>query len=230
MAKCSVPDIQLIITCEHASNGVPEEYEEGIDPALNVTHRGYDIGAYEVAKRLAAIYQAPLLVHKISRLLVDVNRSSSSRSLFVTKWPYKIRQEILAKYYLPYRQKVHAAVDECIGEGKKVLHFSVHSFTPILANKRRDCDIGLLYDPKRGEEKRICHKMAKTIRDSSALLVRYNYPYRGDSDGLVTTLRKAFAEDCYIGIEIECSQKLLIGHRDEVVLPLKYALEGLNGE
>ena len=38
--------------------------------------------------------------------------------------------------------------------------------------------------------------------------VRFNYPYKGTSDGLTTTLRKKFGPR-YVGIEIEINQKLL---------------------
>jgi hypothetical protein len=36
--------------------------------------------------------------------------------------------------------------------------------------------------------------------------VRFNYPYKGTSDGLTTTLRKKFGPQ-YVGIEIEINQK-----------------------
>jgi hypothetical protein len=38
--------------------------------------------------------------------------------------------------------------------------------------------------------------------------VRRNYPYRGVSDCLVTTLRRQFAGERYLGLEIEVNQKL----------------------
>ena len=41
------------------------------------------------------------------------------------------------------------------------------------------------------------------------LRVRYNYPYRGDSDGLTTWLRKKHPAARYLGIEIEINQRLV---------------------
>jgi hypothetical protein len=38
--------------------------------------------------------------------------------------------------------------------------------------------------------------------------VRRNYPYRGVSDCLVTTLRRHFRDERYLGVEIEVNQKL----------------------
>ena len=39
--------------------------------------------------------------------------------------------------------------------------------------------------------------------------MRRNYPYRGSSDGLTTTLRGLFADPDYLGIEIEVNQALV---------------------
>jgi hypothetical protein len=36
-----------------------------------------------------------------------------------------------------------------------------------------------------------------------------NYPYRGTSDGFTAALRKRYAEDSYLGLEIEVNQALL---------------------
>lgn len=227
MAKCSLPDFQLIITCEHASNRVPEEYEAMLDPALLVTHRGYDIGAFGVAKTLAETFGAPFLYHDVTRLLVDVNRSSSSQTLFAYQWPVNTRQEILEKYYLPYRHKVYELIEETIQTNKMALHLSIHSFTPILDDVVRECDVGLLYDPARNFEASICQELADGLKAFSPLSVRLNYPYQGVDDGLVTFLRKNFQQEQYVGIEIELNQKLLIGYRDEVGAPLKFALERL---
>jgi hypothetical protein len=39
------------------------------------------------------------------------------------------------------------------------------------------------------------------------LKVRKNYPYKGISDGLTTSLRKQYTQKNYCGIEIEINQK-----------------------
>ncbi len=42
-----------------------------------------------------------------------------------------------------------------ISKGEKIIHISVHSFTPVLKNKIRNADIGILYNPKRSIEKNL---------------------------------------------------------------------------
>jgi hypothetical protein len=42
-------------------------------------------------------------------------------------------------------------------------------------------------------------------------VVRRNYPYRGDADGLTTHLRKRYPDGRYTGVEIEVNQKHTLG-------------------
>jgi hypothetical protein len=41
------------------------------------------------------------------------------------------------------------------------------------------------------------------------MIVRRNYPYRGNADGLTTALRRVHGADRYVGIEVELNQRLL---------------------
>ena len=75
---------KIIISCEHAGNYIPKEYQylfQGQSDILQ-SHRGWDIGAYSLAKYLSRHLSAPLFEQKISRLLIEMNRSKSSQELF----------------------------------------------------------------------------------------------------------------------------------------------------
>ncbi len=88
-----------------------------------------------------------------------------------------------------------------------MVHLSCHSFTPRLAGKVRNADIGLLFDPSRGREVKLVAAIAAEIRrELPDLRVRRNYPYRGTADGHTTALRRALPASRYLGIEIELSQ------------------------
>lgn len=90
------------------------------------------------------------------------------------------------------------------------IHVAVHSFTPVLAGKRRNADIGLLYDPASALERRIVTCWQSAIRRvDRGPAVRRNYPYRGTTDGLTTTMRNRFDPDRYAGIELELNQARL---------------------
>lgn len=91
-----------------------------------------------------------------------------------------------------------------------IVHLGIHSFTPVLNGKVRNTDIGILYDPSRPQECAYARVIKAEIkRLYPAMKVRFNYPYKGSSDGLTTTLRKKFGPR-YVGIEIEINQKFFL--------------------
>ena len=90
------------------------------------------------------------------------------------------------------------------------MHVAVHSFTPELDGHVRNADIGLLYDSRRPREAALCRRWRAILaRMAPDLRVRYNYPYRGNTDGLGTWLRKRHPAERYLGIEIEINQGLV---------------------
>ncbi len=203
----------LILSCEHATNDVPDRYRPLLAGCIDQldTHKGYDPGALEFARLLAATLSAPLFAGSVSRLLVDLNRSlTNHRSPPIRPrkdLPFTLKEEILAHYYLPYRSQVEEAIEGILRNEKTVLHLSVHSFTPVLDGVQRTADVGILYDPSRAREKAFCGKWCAGLADRDAgWRLRKNYPYRGTSDGFVTALRKKFPAHRYLGIELEINQ------------------------
>lgn len=203
----------LYLSCEHAVNTLPDEFmalRAQFGERLH-THEGYDIGAERVARHLADMLQCPLIKAPVSRLLIDCNRSLSHRNCFsdVSRALGAVQKNrLISAYYRPYREKVTSEIEALIKAGKRVLHLSMHSFTPELHGKVRNNDIGLLYDPARPSEKRLAltlqQALAQKLRDA---LIRRNVPYRGNSDGLTRSLRQCFNDADYLGIEIEFNQK-----------------------
>lgn len=232
MAK---PDYTLI-TCEHGGNRIPPRYRHlfaGFE-ALLQTHRGFDPGALILAKELAMALHAPLFVSTASRLLIDLNRSIGHPRLYseaTRAAPDTLRREILEKHYLPYRNQVTTEIAAAIARGKRVIHISSHSFTPVLDGVERNADIGLLYDPARPGEAALCQRWQAQLKVlTPELKVRRNYPYAGKSDGFTAYLRRHFSSDAYCGIELEMNQKhALIGGqrwralRDRVIEALRRA-------
>ena len=205
----------LLITCEHATNAVPSKYRHlfAESPAVLQTHRGYDPGALGVAKSLAKQLDAPLIVGEVSRLLVEINRSLHHPALFsayAKKLSREERAAVLERYYHPFREQVSRTVAEATSAGRRVLHLSVHSFTPVLVGQVRRVECGLLYDPARQSERELCAAWKPGINAAyPAWRVRFNNPYRGNADGHTTALRKVFPAGDYVGIEIELNQALL---------------------
>ena len=204
---------RVVFACEHASHSVPRRYR-GLfrrGDALLDSHRGWDPGALELARALATRFGAPLFRGVVTRLLVDLNRSLQSPTLFseyALRLEEKERLALLARYWEPYRHAVRHCLEEALAEGGVVLHFSVHSFTPKLRGETRRTDVGLLFDPRRTGEARFARALRAALQtELPELRIDMNEPYSGVSDGLTTTLRAEFPKARYLGIEFEVNQR-----------------------
>jgi len=209
--------MECIVCCEHASNRVPPRFAHlfGGKEEILSSHQAYDLGAENLARRLARRSKSSVYLGSVTRLLIDLNRSPSNRKSLYSAYSRKLgkndRDLLVNKYYLPYREKVEGAIAGIIGKGKPVLHISVHSFVPVRNGNVRKADIGLLYDPARKIEKEISGFFAKFLQEKmGSLCVRKNYPYLGKMDGFPSFLRKKYSAKLYAGIEIEINQALLL--------------------
>jgi predicted N-formylglutamate amidohydrolase len=207
----------ILISCEHGGNHVPPHYRRlfGELQSSLQTHRGYDVGALLMAQELSASFDAPLVASTVTRLLVDLNRSIGHPRLHaeaVRKAPRTERDRIIAEHYRPHRAKVEDLIRRAIAHGQRVIHVASHSFTPELNGKVRTADVGLLYDPSRAGERRLCARWKAALAEALPYLrVRRNYPYSGKADGLIPYLRSRFQHSAYLGIEIEINQAIVVG-------------------
>jgi predicted N-formylglutamate amidohydrolase len=225
-----------IVTCEHASCALPQAYGTlGLSARVARSHIAWDPGARDVARAIARRLGCAYFEGRYSRLLVDLNRSDTNPAV-VPRIAFSVpvpgnrtsREETmqrLMRYWRPHR----AAVEQCLrahaGKRRACVHLAVHSFTPVLRGRRRSCDVGLLFDPRRPREEAIAQRLKTSLR-STGLTVRFNYPYRGTSDGLTTAMRAWLPSTAYMGIEIEINQALLVSRlRREAAQTLSAAVE-----
>jgi predicted N-formylglutamate amidohydrolase len=212
-ARRAAPRRRLLVSCEHGGNRVPADLTALFDGAAAVlaTHRGFDIGALDVARELGRRLGVAPFAATTTRLVVDLNRSPGNRNVFsayTRSLSPAQRAALLAAHYWPYRQAVEAAVAAAVEAGETVLHVSAHSFTPKLRGEVRNCDVGFLYDPGRRGEVRLVEAWHAALHAAAPqLTLRRNYPYRGVSDALVTHLRRRYGARGYAGMELEVNQK-----------------------
>jgi predicted N-formylglutamate amidohydrolase len=211
---------QVVLSCEHAGNRVPPKYRHLFAHSLSMlsSHRGFDIGISNVAKRLARKLRQPLFACYTTRLLIDPNRSLGHPALFSRFSNDLIRREkdrIIHNYYRRYREAVTQQIQKRMQEGRRILHLSLHSFTPILNGQKCNADMGILYDPGRKKEKVLALALQEALSNRTGLRIRRNYPYHGNADGFTAALRKEFGERHYLGIEIEINQALLMGNQSK---------------
>lgn len=235
----ATPRDAFLITCEHGGNRVPTACQALFagQQVLLDSHRGFDAGALTMARALATALEAPLVASRVSRLVVDLNRSLGHRRLFsdaMRAAPKALRADILAKHYAPYRTRVEGLVRQFVADGRRVIHVSSHSFTPVLDGLVRGADVGLLFDPARPGEAELCaHWKATFAATAPGLRVRRNHPYAGRDDGLTSHLRRIFPPTAYLGIELELNQRFVLAGgpawralRTDVITTLRRAFEG----
>ncbi|MBR6832779.1 MAG: N-formylglutamate amidohydrolase [Fibrobacter sp.] len=204
--------MKLMLTCEHASNRLPAAFKKAIPAEVLKTHRAYDIGALAVFRKLVKFAKPEFYCEgKFSRLFVDLNRTITNKSAFSEYYEQldkatasKVKAQATA-YWSEYRTVIEKFVKA--NAKKEIIHLGIHSFTPELNGKVRNTDIGILYDPSRPKECELAQVIKAEIkRLHPEMKVRFNYPYKGTSDGLTTTLRKKIGPR-YAGLEIEINQK-----------------------
>lgn len=202
-----------ILTCEHATNLVPPEFRALFQknrPVLE-THRGFDPGAKEMAVVFEQVLKLKAHYGEVSRLLVELNRSLNHPQLF-SEFSLRLddqqRDHIIDRYYQPYRKAIHSKIAAHVKRQQRVIHLSLHTFTPELNGEVRQADIGLLYDPQRAMERTFCRHWQRRIQNAAPQWrVRRNYPYQGKADGFTTALRRTFPAHAYLGLELEVNQK-----------------------
>lgn len=205
----------VVVSCEHAGNDIPPDHAAlFVSPEARralESHRGWDPGSLEVAEGLAPVVDAPLVVQRVSRLLVECNRSLDHPRLF-SEFSRRLsdtqRAEVVERYWREHREQVRTTVRSAIA-GATVVHVGVHTFTPEWKGRRRATDVGLLHDPRRPAEAGLVRRWRRAMTaspDLGGLAIHLNRPYRGWTDGLTTTLRAELPGSCYLGIELEVSQ------------------------
>ena len=204
----------VVLTCEHASCVLPPEYGTLGLPADELRrHIGWDIGARAVVQEVIQHIDSTAILSQYSRLLIDCNRDLSDAGLIIpesdgTRVPANRhlteaeQQRRITQFYQPY----HAAIDHVLAQKTPapVLLLSVHSFTPVLGEKKRSFDLGILFD--RYED--LAREFGQGL-GHAGYRVRGNEPYSG-YEGLIFSARSHGERHNLVYLEIEINNGLLL--------------------
>ena len=176
-----------LIICDHASRHIPAEYGDlGLSEAQLSRHIAWDIGAAEVAGRLAALLDAPAVLCGTSRLVVDCNRPfgeassipESSDGVVVpgnANLDLAERQRRIERYFHPYHDEIDRRIRNHNQANQAPALISVHSFTPEMDGFQRPWHVGVLWD----QDQRLAAPVVRELRRDQDLLVGENEPYNG---------------------------------------------------
>ena len=182
-------DGRWIITCDHATNRVPDWVnggDLGLPKADMQRHIAYDIGAAGVTRHLAEALNSPALLSDFSRLVIDANRGEDDPTLIMQLYDGTIipanrhiteaeREQRLDQLHRPY----HTAYSSLIAERHEPIICAVHSFTPQLRGRgTRPWEIGVLY----ASDARLAMPFMKACKEQG-WCVGDNEPYLGHLPG-----------------------------------------------
>lgn len=178
-----------LVTCDHATNRVPEAVVPGGSLGLAhgdmERHIAYDVGALEVARHLSALLDGPMIRTDFSRLVIDPNRGADDPTLVMKIYDGTIipanrhadRAEVerrLKLCYLPYHD---AYADLAARPGTAIC--ALHSFTPQFRGRSwRPWQVAVLW----AGDGRIARPLIARLRETG-LTVGDNEPYAGQLSG-----------------------------------------------
>lgn len=211
---------RFLVTCEHSSSFVPERERSWFQAPASVlkSHRGWDMGAAQVAETLAKKLNADLVHGRHTRLICDLNRTADHKDLF-SEYSKNLssteKQRLVKTYHEPHWKRVDKIVSDSIKKGFRIVHLGVHSFTPVFDGYERPTDLGLLYDPSKDSEKSLARSWRTALQGLNSYQIHLNRPYRGDGNGLISDLRTLYPSKRYLGFEIELNQKRLRSSKEQ---------------
>lgn len=179
-----------LITCDHATNRVPEWLNNGdlgIAASDMARHIAFDIGAAGLADKLAEMLDAPAIFSDFSRLVIDPNRGEDDPTLLMRLYDGTVipankyadrteRERRLERLHRPYHDMLERLAarhpDRCI--------CAIHSFTPQLRGRPpRPWQVGILYSH---DDARLGPAMVQACRDEG-WVTGENQPYTGHLEG-----------------------------------------------
>ena len=175
----------VFLLCEHAGRAIPAALGDlGISADVLNSHRGWDIGAEDVARGLAKKLGSPLVIQRYSRLVIDTNRPPYSPMAIPT---VSDREEIPGNCGLSEDakkdriQSIFDPLDRAITETLICLPrraaFSIHSFTPALDGVERQWHAGFLSRKSLSTANAL---IASIRRVAPSLSLAVNEPYEID--------------------------------------------------
>jgi predicted N-formylglutamate amidohydrolase len=209
----------FVIAVDHASRRIPKRLGSlGLPPAELERHIAWDIGAFEVARRMAEALDAALVAANYSRLVIDCNRdprvaSSIPTVAEATEIPGNkdLSEEAVAarrtQIFQPYHDRLRELLDERQRAGRPTILVAQHSMTDVFKGVRRSMHAAVLYN----RDRRFAALVLDILRREPNLTVADNEPYFVSDETDYTLPRHGEARGLP-HVEIEIRQDLI---RDE---------------
>lgn len=177
----------LLIVVDHAGRRVPRSLRDlGLSADAFERHIAWDIGARDIALRLAERFDARTICSVYSRLVVDLNRyvwdpSSMPETSDATRVPgnngldWPTRERRVAELHRPYHDRVGHELDAMIADDADPILLSIHTMTDRMqGGARREEEVAVCWVE---EDQRLSAPLLERLRSSGEMVVGDNTPY-----------------------------------------------------
>lgn len=206
----------FIIVADHASARIPRRLANlGLPESELQRHIAWDIGALSVARRVAALVDAPLVAQNYSRLVIDCNRdpkvaTSIPRISELHEIPGNSSlsaAEIAARrkeIFDPYHRRISELLDHRQAIGRRVILVAQHTMTDVYKGDQRRMHAAVLYN----RDRRFAGVVLRLLRRERHLIIADNEPYFVSDETDYTIPHHAEARSL-LHVEIEIRQDLV---------------------
>ncbi len=173
---------RFVLTADHAGRAIPRGLGGlGLCEAELTRHIAWDIGIAGVTRRLSALLDAPAVLQRYSRLVIDCNRPAHVAGAFpevseATRVPgnaglgEEAKAVRRAAVFMPY----HEAIGRVVAARGRPVYVAMHSFTPVYMDRARPMHVAVLYN----RNPVLSRALAGLLREEGGLVVAENEPYR----------------------------------------------------
>ena len=178
-----------MLVCEHAGRLIPAAMRGlGISAYEMDRHIAYDLGAEAVARKLSALLDAPLILQRYSRLVVDCNRPFDAPDCMPeasdgTRVPANCglaATERVARFeaiHRPFHDAVTRLLDLRARNARPAILVTVHSFTPHFGGRDRPWQLGVCANRDQSFARRF---MDCFVAENPGIAAAHNEPYPVD--------------------------------------------------
>ncbi len=182
----------FFIICDHAGAVIPRRLGNlGLGGVDLQRHIAWDIGAAAVARRVAEILDACVILQTYSRLVIDCNRPIGGPGSIVdvsesTRIPGNEgltaadADRRAREVFLPYHARIRELLDARRARAQVTLLVSMHSFTPVYLDTPRPWHAAVLFN----RDRRLAGALLDLLRrNSPSLCFGENEPYAVSDTG-----------------------------------------------
>ncbi|SDX56725.1 N-formylglutamate amidohydrolase [Litoreibacter albidus] len=176
-----------LLVCDHASPTLPPEVGDlRLDPAHLRDHIGVDIGIAPVVRALSMLLDAPAVLTRHSRLMIDCNRWIKDPTSIPEEsdgvpiagnvgLDFDARAERWHRYFWPYHRTVHRMTTELRARHSAPLFVALHSCNRQFGDEHRDIDAGTFWN----YDRRLSDALLTGLGREKDLKLACNSPYSG---------------------------------------------------